>query len=82
MMQSWKMASAKDNEQTGQEEDRRDEAEGGIDRWATAGSAVWEKHTVINYKGYRNYNYTSQQRVAGHFSFPQLCAHWQLCNKA
>lgn len=41
--QSWKMANAKDNERTGQEEDSRDEAEGGMDRWATAGSAVWEK---------------------------------------
>lgn len=59
MMQSWKMASAKDNERTGREEDSRDGAEGRIDRWATAGSAVWEKHTVINYNGCRNYNYTS-----------------------
>lgn len=64
------MMRSKDNGRTGQEEDRR--GGGGLDRRAAAaGSAVWETLAVINYNGCRNYNYTSQQRVAEHFSFPQ-----------
>lgn len=65
------MMRSKDDGRTGQEEDRRG-GEGGLDRRAAAaGSAVWETLAVINYNGCRNYNYTSQQRVAEHFSFPQ-----------
>lgn len=63
------MMRSKDDGRTGQEEDSRG---GGLDRRAAAaGSAVWETLAVINYNGCRNYNYTSPQRVAEHFSFPQ-----------